>query len=88
MATWAYQLSLQPKDKDGGTDPAAIPVTRVLGASIRYGKTTQSTSYSAGTMTLELDNADGALTPGGGSTYSNARFVGVACDLFTTVTGE
>ena len=88
MATWAYQLSLQPKDKDGGTDPAAIPVTRILGASIRYGKTTQSTSYSAGTMTLELDNTDGALTPGGGSTYSNARFVGVACDLFTTVTGE
>jgi len=85
---WDYAIALQPKDKDGGADPAAIPISRVLGVSIQYGKTAVSTSYSAGRMRVELDNSDGALTPGGGGTWSNARFVGVECDFFTTVTGE
>lgn len=85
---WDYAIALQPKDKDGGADPAAIPISRVLGVSIQYGKTATATSYSAGRMLVELDNSDGALTPGGGGTWANARFVGVECDFYTTVTGE
>lgn len=85
---WDYAIALQPKDKDGGADPAAIPISRVLGVSIQYGKTATATSYSAGRMLVELDNSDGALTPGGGGTWGNARFVGVECDFYTTVTGE
>ena len=85
---WDYAIALQPKDKDGGADPAAIPISRVLGVSIQYGKTAIATSYSAGRMLVELDNSDGALTPGGGGTWTNARFIGVECDLYTTVTGE
>jgi hypothetical protein len=85
---WDYALALQPKDKDGGADPDAIPISRVLGVSIQYGKTATATSYSAGRMLVELDNSDGALTPGGGGTWANARFVGVECDFYTTVTGE
>jgi len=85
---WDYAIALQPKDKDGGADPDAIPIDRVLGVSIQYGKTAIATSYSAGRMLVELDNSDGALTPGGGGTWANARFVGVECDFYTTVTGE
>lgn len=85
---WDYAIALQPKDKDGGADPDAIPISRVLGVSIQYGKTALATSYSAGRMLIELDNSDGALTPGGGGTWANARFVGVECDFYTTVTGE
>lgn len=85
---WDYAIALQPKDKDGGADPAAIPISRVLGVSIQYGKNAISTSYSAGRMLVELDNSDGALTPGGGGTWANARFIGVECDFYTTVTGE
>ncbi len=85
---WDYALALQPKDKDGGADPDAIPISRVLGVSIQYGKTATATSYSAGRMLVELDNSDGALTPGGGGTWANSRFVGVECDFYTTVTGE
>lgn len=85
---WDYAIALQPKDKDGGADPDAIPIDRVLGVSIQYGKTALATSYSAGRMLIELDNSDGALTPGGGGTWANARFVGVECDFYTTVTGE
>lgn len=85
---WDYAIALQPKDKDGGADPAAIPISRVLGVSIQYGKTAIATSYSAGRMLVELDNSDGALTPGGGGTWSNARFIGVECDFYTTITGE
>ncbi|MGA0367158.1 MAG: hypothetical protein ACO3N1_08335 [Ilumatobacteraceae bacterium] len=85
---WDYAIALQPKDKDGGADPDAIPISRVLGVSIQYGKNALATSYSAGRMLIELDNSDGALTPGGGGTWANARFVGVECDFYTTVTGE
>ncbi|MGB1506838.1 MAG: hypothetical protein ACPHDT_15290 [Acidimicrobiales bacterium] len=87
MATWAWALDFQPVDKDGGADPAAVPIGDVLGASVSYGKRGDALTYSGGTMTLELDNTDSAYTPDAGGTYSNARFLGVEVKLYADVTG-
>ncbi len=87
MATWAWALDLQPTDKDGGADPAAVPVTDVVGASIRYGKQGDALAYSGGSMRLQLDNSSSKYTPQGGGTYTNAEFLGKAVKLTANVTG-
>jgi len=87
MATWAWALDFQPVDKDGGPNPAAVPIGDVLGASVSYGVKGDSLNTSGGTMTLELDNTDSAYTPDAGNTYSNARFLNVIVKLYAEVTG-
>lgn len=90
MATWAWALDLQPTDKDGGPNPAAVPVTDVLGASVRYGKSGDALAYAGGSMVLSLDNSSGTgsqYTPGAGGAYSNAEFLGKVCRLTANVTG-
>jgi hypothetical protein len=64
-----------------------VPVTDILGASVNYGKTGEALQYSGGTMTLAIDNASSAYTPGGGGTYTTARFLGVPVKLYANVTG-
>ena len=86
MATWNWALDLQPTDKDGGANPAAVPVTDVLGASIRYGKQGDALAYSGGSMTLQLDNSSSKYTPQGGGTYTNAEFLGKVARLTANVT--
>ena len=71
----------------GYDDPVAVPVTDILGASVNYGKTGEALQYSGGTMTLAIDNASSAYTPGGGGTYTTARFLGVPVKLYANVTG-
>ena len=87
MATWAWALDFQPVDKDGGANPAAVPIGDVLGASVSYGKRGDALTYSGGTMVLELDNTTSKYTPDAGGTYSNARFLGVEVKLYADVTG-
>jgi len=87
MASWNWALDFQPTDKDGGSDPAAVPVTDVLGASIRYGKQGDALAYSGGSMTLQLDNSSSKYTPQGGGTYTNAEFLGKTVKLTANVTG-
>jgi len=87
MATWNWALDFQPVDKDGGPNPAPVPVSRVRGASIKYGVSGDQLGASGGTMVLELDNTDSAFTPDGGGTYENARFLNVLVKLYADVTG-
>ena len=87
MASWAWALEFQPTDKDGGSNPAAVPVTDVLGASVQYGKRGDALSYSGGTMTLQLNNTTSKYTPDAGGTYANARFLGTKVRLYANVTG-
>ena len=87
MATWAWALDFQPVDKNGGPNPAAVPVSDVLGVSIRYGKKGDQLSYSGGQARIQLANFDSAYTPDAGGTYSNARFLGVEVKLYADVTG-
>ena len=87
MASWDWALDFQPTSTDGGSDPAPVPVTDILGASVNYGKTGEALQYSGGTMTLAIDNASSAYTPGGGGTYTTARFLGVPVKLYANVTG-
>lgn len=87
MASWNWTLDLQPTDKAGGSDPAAVPVSDLLGASVRYGKQGDALAYSGGTCTLTFDNTASKYTPGGGGTYSNAEFLGKTVKLAVNVTG-
>ncbi len=87
MANWSWALDFQPTDKDGGADPAAVPVTDVLGASIGYGKNGDALAYSGGTMTLQFNNSTSKYTPQGGGTYTNAEFLGKTVKLTANVTG-
>ena len=87
MATWNWALDFQPTDKDGGSDPAAVPVTDVLGASISYGKNGDALAYSGGSMTLQFNNSTSKYTPQGGGTYTNAEFLGKTVKLTANVTG-
>lgn len=87
MASWAWALEFQPTDKDGGSNPPAVPIGDVMGAAISYGKRGDALSYSGGTMTLQLDNTTSAYTPDSGGTYSNARFLGTKVRLYADVTG-
>jgi hypothetical protein len=87
MATWAWALEFQPAATDGGSDPAPVPVGDILGASIGYGKAGDALAYSGGSMTLAINNTSSAYTPGGGGTYTTARFLGVTVKLYASVTG-
>ena len=86
MPQWAWALTLQPTDKDGGSNPAAVPVSDVLGASCSYGKQGDALNYGGGSMTLALNNSSSKYTPQGGSTYTNAEFLGKVCRLTANVT--
>jgi len=87
MASWQWALEFQPTDRDGGTNPAAVPIGDVLGVQISYGKRGDALSYSGGTMVVQLDNTTSAYTPNAGGTYSNARFLGTTVKLYADVTG-
>jgi len=86
MPQWAWALTLQPTDKDGGSNPAAVPVSDVLGASCSYGKQGDALNYGGGSMTLALNNSSSKYTPQGGGTYTNAEFLGKVCRLTANVT--
>ena len=86
MPQWAWALTLQPTDKDGGSDPAAVPVSDVIGASCSYGKQGDALNYGGGSMTLALNNSTSKYTPQGGGTYTNAEFLGKVARLTANVT--
>jgi len=86
MPQWAWALTLQPTDKDGGSNPAAVPVSDVLGASCSYGKQGDALNYGGGSMTLALNNSTSKYTPQGGGTYTNAEFLGKVARLTANVT--
>ena len=86
MPQWAWALTLQPTDKDGGSNPAAVPVSDVLGASCSYGKQGGALNYGGGSMTLALNNSTSKYTPQGGGTYTNSEFLGKVARLTANVT--
>lgn len=87
MASWAWALEFQPTDKDGGSNPPAVPIGDVMGAAISYGKRGDALSYSGGTCVLQLDNTTSAYTPDAGGTYANAQFLGTKVRIYADVTG-
>ena len=63
-------------------DAGPVDWTQITGGQIRYGKAGDALSYSAGLMTLVLQNYDGRYTPGdSGALHGGEQWIGKTCVL-------